>query len=85
MSRALVSTGLGVEGLDLVDGVHYLRAETSDEFVTQIRRLEQDSALRSRLASAGRALVERNYSWSVIGDALDRAFHSSEAVARTPS
>lgn len=85
MSRALVSTGLGVEGLDLVDGVHYLRAETSDEFVAQIRRLEQDASLRSRLASAGRALVEQNYSWSVIGDALDRAFISSEVVARASS
>jgi glycosyltransferase involved in cell wall biosynthesis len=85
MSRALVSTGLGVEGLDLVDGVHYLRAETSDEFVAQIRRLEQDATLRSRLASAGRALVEQNYSWSVIGDALDRAFISSEVVARASS
>lgn len=85
MSRALVSTGLGVEGLDLVDDVHYLRAETPDEFVSQIRRLEQDSNLRSRLASAGRALVEQNYSWSVIGDALDRAFNSSEAVVRASS
>jgi len=84
MSRALVSTGLGVEGLDLLDGVHYLRAETSDEFVAQVRRLERDPELRARLAAAGRALVEQNYSWGVIGDALDRAFASSEAVARAP-
>jgi glycosyltransferase involved in cell wall biosynthesis len=81
MSRALVSTALGVEGLDLVDGVHYLRAETPPEFVRQVRRLEEDDALRTRLGRAGRTFVEEHYSWRVIGASLDQAYLSSAGRA----
>jgi glycosyltransferase involved in cell wall biosynthesis len=79
----LVSTAVGVEGLDLVDGVHYLRAETPEDFVHQVRRIESDQPLRERLARAGRALVEDVYSWSVIGDRLDEAF-SRRSLRETP-
>jgi polysaccharide biosynthesis protein PslH len=85
MSRALVSTAIGVEGLDLVDGVHYLRAETPEQFVRQVRRIEEDESLRARLASAGRALVEQQYSWTVVADALDQALLPRDAVRQTAS
>src|ERR671914_544119 len=44
MSRPLISTDLGVEGLGLDEGVHYLRANTPAEFVSQVRRLEADAS-----------------------------------------
>jgi sugar transferase (PEP-CTERM/EpsH1 system associated) len=78
MAKPLVATGLAVEGLGLEEGVHYLRAETPADYVLQIRRLEADPALRQRLASAGRELVERRYAWEVIGEKLERAY--DEAV-----
>jgi glycosyltransferase involved in cell wall biosynthesis len=70
MSRALVSTDLGVEGLDLTPEVHFLRANTPDEFDRQITRLEGDEALRLRLGRAGRELVEKRFSWDVVGQSL---------------
>jgi glycosyltransferase involved in cell wall biosynthesis len=70
MSRALVSTDLGVEGLDLTPEVHFLRANTPDEFERQITRLEGDEALRARLGRAGRELVETRFSWAVVGQSL---------------
>jgi len=70
MSRALVSTDLGVEGLDLTPEVHFLRANTPEEFDRQITRLEGDEALRLRLGQAGRALVEQRFSWTVVGQRL---------------
>ena len=70
MSRALVSTDLGVEGLDLTPDVHFLRANTPDEFERQITRLEGDEALRARLGRAGRELVEKRFSWDVVGERL---------------
>jgi glycosyltransferase involved in cell wall biosynthesis len=83
MSRALVSTDLGVEGLGLEDGVHYLRANTPGEFVHQLRLLESDDALRQRLANAGRAFVEAHYSWHRIAQALDDGWE--RAVAAGPA
>lgn len=80
MSRALVSTDLGVEGLDLTPEVHFLRANTSDEFDRQITRLEGDEALRVRLARAGRELVEKRFSWTVVGQRLLESYeHAIES------
>ncbi|HET6680182.1 MAG TPA: glycosyltransferase [Gemmatimonadaceae bacterium] len=74
MSKALVSTSLGVEGLGLVDGEHYLRADSVAETLVQVRRLEADPALRDRLGRAGRRLVEERYSWRTIGRELLAAY-----------
>ncbi|MBI4500749.1 MAG: glycosyltransferase [Gemmatimonadetes bacterium] len=74
MGKPLVATELAVEGLALQEEEHYLRAETPTEYVQQIRRLENDSALCERLTNAGRELVVRRYAWDVIGEKLDRAY-----------
>jgi glycosyltransferase involved in cell wall biosynthesis len=74
MRRPLVSTALGVSGIGLVEGTHYLRAETADEFVRQISRLERDADLRAALGQNGRWLVEQRYSWSIVGHQLEAAF-----------
>ena len=78
MSRPLVSTDLGVEGLGLLEGTHYLRANTPAQFVAQVRRLEADIALRQKLGEAGRAFVVERYAWHLVAEPLERAY--AEAV-----
>ena len=85
MERPLVSTAVGVEGLSLEDGVHYLGAETPGEFARQLRRLDGDPALAASLARAGRAFVEARSSWRGIGEQLAAAYDEAAdaaAVAR---
>ncbi len=77
MGKPLVSTAIGVEGLDLVAGEHYLPAETPAEFVRQVERLEDSPELRQLLGSAGRRLVQARYDWRAIGGQLDRAYASA--------
>jgi glycosyltransferase involved in cell wall biosynthesis len=74
MSRALVSTDLGVEGLSLEPETHFLRANSPEEFERQISRLEEDDELRLRLGRAGRTMVENRFSWDVVGRALLRSY-----------
>ena len=74
MSKPVVSTALGVEGLGLTEGMHYLGAETAAQFAAQIERLEADTALRTRLAVAGRRVVELHHEWQVVGRQLDEAY-----------
>jgi glycosyltransferase involved in cell wall biosynthesis len=74
MSRPLVSTEFGVEGLGLAEGEHYLSASTPADFVRQIRRLEADPALRRRLGDAGRDFVARRYSWPRVAESLEDAY-----------
>jgi glycosyltransferase involved in cell wall biosynthesis len=74
MGKPLVATALAVEGLDLVDEIHYLRAESPQDYVRQVRRVESDPELRMRLAIEARRLMEERYSWKVIGADLARAY-----------
>lgn len=74
MAKPLVATALSVEGLGLEDGRHYLRAETPDEFVAAIRRLESDPTLRRRLSVEGRRLVGTRYTWDAVGERLLDAY-----------
>ena len=77
MGKPLVATGLAVEGLDLVDGDHYLRAENASEFVEQIKRIENDGDLYNRLALSGRRFVENRYSWEIIGEKMEEAYREA--------
>jgi len=81
MGKPVVGTGLAVEGLDLVEEEHYLRAESPDAYVRQIRRLEKDPALRERLGRTGRRLVEERYSWDVIATKLCEAYELARRTA----
>jgi len=82
MAKPLVATALAVEGLNLVDEEHYLRAETPVDTVRQIRRLERDPDLSRRLAWSGRRLVERHYSWDAIGTRLNQTYQWAKSTAR---
>ncbi len=64
MNRPVVSTALGVEGLDVTDGQHFLRADDAPGFARAILALLDDGAMRTRIAAAARALVEERFSWS---------------------
>ena len=54
LSRGLpmVATRFAVEGLDLIDGLHFSEAETTPDFVDAIAALAADAGERSRLRDA---------------------------------
>ncbi len=64
LGRPVVSTTLGVEGLDIMPGEHFLAADTAADFAAAILRLFDDAALRARLAQAARARLEERFSWT---------------------
>ena len=70
----IVSTRVGMEGLEVEPDRHYLAAESVDEWVFALRRVLQDASLRQRLARGGRELVEKRYDWSAIRIQLLNAY-----------
>lgn len=64
MGRPVVSTALGVEGLDVIDGETFLRADDAPAFARAILTLLADAPLRARIAAAARTLTENRFSWS---------------------
>lgn len=73
MGKAVVTTALGCEGLDVTSGEHLLVANDPGDFADAVIRLLCDDARRARLGAAGRALVERKYSWARSGRAFVQA------------
>ena len=57
LGRPVISTALGVEGLPLRPGEHYLRAETAPEWVEAIERLRSDAAEVAAMAERARDAV----------------------------
>jgi glycosyltransferase involved in cell wall biosynthesis len=64
MGRPVVSTTVGVEGLDVTPGEHFLAADSAADFAAAILRLLANADLRGALARAARARVEARFSWS---------------------
>ena len=60
MGKAVVTTALGCEGLDVTSGEHLLVADDPGEFADAVIQLLRDDERRARLGAAGRALVERD-------------------------
>ncbi len=80
MAKAIVSTTMGCEGIDVTPGVDVLLADTADEFVEQVARLRSDVGLHQRIAKAARELAIRRYSWDVIGNQLATVYRSLTAA-----
>ena len=57
---------MGAEGLPLIPGTHFLRADDAADFAAAIVALLRDPVRRGALGSAGRRLVEERYSWSQV-------------------
>jgi glycosyltransferase involved in cell wall biosynthesis len=72
LGTPVVATRKGAEGLDIVPGRDLLIADDPAEFAGQVLRLLRSRDLRQQLSQNGRQLVEARYSWTVIGQELDR-------------
>jgi polysaccharide biosynthesis protein PslH len=74
MRKAVVSTQLAAEGLELRAGEHLLVAEEDRTFARDVLRVMHDEALAARLGAQGRSQVERHYSWPTVLSPLDEIF-----------
>jgi glycosyltransferase involved in cell wall biosynthesis len=74
MSKPMVSTAVGCEGIGVEHGRHLLIADTPEEFASAIVRLFDDAALARSLGQAGRMFVEREFSWARAGERLQALY-----------
>jgi glycosyltransferase involved in cell wall biosynthesis len=72
MSKAIVSTKIGAEGLDLINGEEILLEDDPLAFARGVAGLLQDPSRRRTLGEAARRRIERDYSFPVLREALLR-------------
>lgn len=68
----VVSTSVGVEGMDLLDGEHVLIADDCEEFARAVERLYEDPLLWQRLSEAGQAVVAERWAPDVMQQRLEK-------------
>jgi glycosyltransferase involved in cell wall biosynthesis len=73
MARPVVSTTLGAEGLDFVDGRDILLADEPGAFAGAVAALLSDAARRRSIGDAARRRVQQGYSPAVLRQQLRRA------------
>ncbi len=66
-----VTTAIGAEGMDLVDGEEVLVASDARSFAAQVARLYRDEGLWTTLSQRGQAVVRARYSRQAVRGALD--------------
>jgi glycosyltransferase involved in cell wall biosynthesis len=69
-AKAIVSTRLGAEGIEVEDGRNILLADDPATFASAIRRLSDDEALARRIGAEARRTAEGRYSWRAVAEEL---------------
>jgi polysaccharide biosynthesis protein PslH len=80
MGKAIVSTAIGAEGLDVRDGEDIVLSNDASHFAERVVELLQDKARRDQLGKAATSTA-RKYDWSVVAPRFEEILAK---VARAP-
>ena len=76
LGRCVVSTTIGAEGLNVVDGEHICLADAPNCFAEAVALLLLNRERRVEMTAAARRKVEAEYSWDIICRSLEDAWNS---------
>lgn len=87
MEKAVVSTSVGCEGIDVVHGEHLLVADDPRGFADAVLNVTADDDLAGRLGRQGRTLIEKHYKWEAVVDRLETFYNHllADTAGRRPS
>ncbi len=74
---AVVTTSLGIEGLEAKNGMHVLSSEAPLELAEFVYNLYSDHSLYRKLTLSARKFVEENYDWRRIAKKLNEVYEST--------
>jgi len=81
MSKAVVSTTVGSEGLSARSGQELLIADAPADFARAVVALLRDPARRAALGQAARTFVSQRFEWPTIVPRLEAAYRTNTAPA----
>jgi glycosyltransferase involved in cell wall biosynthesis len=70
----VVTTTVGLEGIDAAPGRDVLVADTPPDFARDVLKLLRDEGEAARLAENGRLLATRCYDWQVVLTKMDEIY-----------
>ncbi|HEY0876388.1 MAG TPA: glycosyltransferase [Vicinamibacterales bacterium] len=79
MSRAVVSTTIGAEGLPVTPGRDIVIADDPDRFAKAVIHLIRDVDARRRIEAAARQVVVDRYDWATVARHFERALETARS------
>jgi glycosyltransferase involved in cell wall biosynthesis len=68
----VVSTTIGAEGLDILDGENIAIADAPDDLARRCLALLDDKTARCRMAATAGEMVATRYSWEVVSQKFEK-------------
>ncbi|MCX5699821.1 MAG: glycosyltransferase family 4 protein [Candidatus Omnitrophica bacterium] len=72
MKKAVVTTTIGCEGIEVENNQHLLIRDAPEEFAKAVLDVLKNEALRISLGENGRKLIEEKYDWKIVFKDLDK-------------
>ena len=76
MEKAVVSTSIGAEGLDLINNEEAIIEDNPLQFAAKVVELLENPERCRQLGKKGRSRVQRDYGWQAIGEKLRSVYTS---------
>lgn len=73
----VVTTPLGIEGIEAKDGKEVLVGESSHDLARLCAKILEDEKLYIRIAKGAREFIEKNYTWNSIVDTLEHVYRQA--------
>lgn len=70
----VISTSVGVEGLDVKNETHFLHANTTEEFINQILKITSNVNLYYKIQKNAYIHISENFSWESIAEKLEKVY-----------
>lgn len=74
MEKPVISTSIGAEGLDVINGKHLIIEDDISKFPDRIAELLDDQGHAKYLAKNGRRIVEDKYSWERYSNRMNQLY-----------
>ena len=75
MGKPVVTTSIGVRGINATHDEHLCIADNSVEFAAHVEGLLLDKAKRRRIGHQAREFVKKHHAWARVTDKIDTIFH----------
>ena len=76
----VVSTPVGVAGLNLTPGVHALVSPRMKDLSSYVVKLLNDKKLSNKISEAGKKFVKENFDWKSIVDKLNKVYAEAKTI-----
>ena len=77
MRKAVVSTRIGAEGIECVNGENIMITDEPDSFARSVVSLIENEKLSRSLGEAGRRLVCEKYDWDIVGKTINAIYQEA--------